>query len=128
MANANSVVQDQTAPEGAVRSESTLFVISLSFFKKQMHKSSCGHGTKAVKSKFRPKKCEIMLDILGHLPYNGRTIHVKSEIKIQMNFAILASLSNLIYFLFICFDTLRRNKLKNSIIKKQKKEQFFTIT
>ena len=68
-----------------------------------------------------------MLEILGHLPYNGRTIHIKSEIKIQMNFAILASLSNLIYFLFICFDTLRRNKLKNSIIENKKKNSFLPL-
>ena len=38
MIYANSADQDQTAPEGAVWSGSTLFAIPLKYFKEQLHK------------------------------------------------------------------------------------------
>ena len=44
MAYANKADPDQTAPEGAVWSGCTLFVIPLSIFKKELHKKQkLGH-------------------------------------------------------------------------------------
>ena len=54
---ANSIDPDQTAPERAVWSGSTLFVIPLS-----MIRNSC------IKNKVRPEKYKVF-EILGHLPY-----------------------------------------------------------
>ena len=59
MAYANSADQDQTAPEGAVWSGSTLFAIPLSF-KKQLHKKQL-LGKRKVWNK--------VFEMLGHLLY-----------------------------------------------------------
>ena len=56
MTYANSAHPDQTAPEGAVWSESTLFAITLSILKKQLHKKQNLGQNKVA-------------EILGHLPY-----------------------------------------------------------
>ena len=58
MAYANSSDSDQTAPEGAVWSESTLFAIPLCIFKKHCIKSK-------IQAKIVWKKVS---EILGHLP------------------------------------------------------------
>ena len=60
MAYANSEDPDQTAPEGAVCSCSTLIAIPL-----------CILRNKCIKANFRPKQkvWNKMLNYLGHLPY-----------------------------------------------------------
>ena len=62
MAYANSVDPDQTAPEGAVWSGSTLFAILLNIFLKQLHKKAKFYAIKKVWNK--------VFQMWGHLPYS----------------------------------------------------------
>ena len=60
MAYANSADPDQTAPEGAVWSGSTLYAFSLSILRNSCMKSKI----QAIRARNK------VFEILGHLPYN----------------------------------------------------------